>query len=170
MPLPAWALPVTLLAMIIGLVGVFVPVVPGVALIWIAALLYAIAEQFATIDAPTFVVLTVLAAIGVTTDLWTSPVGARVGGASLPAILVAIVTGAIGALIGLLFFGVGVVPGGLLGALLGIVLMEWRMGKNWEEASKAAGGWLIGCLLSTFFQAIIAILMIVIFTWQALRG
>ena len=170
MVLPNWALPIALVAMFIGLVGVFLPIIPGVGFIWLVALVYALVEHFATIDPATFAVLSALGLIGVTTDLWTSQVGASVGGASWKSMLVGLLGGTIGGLVGLLFLGVGAIPGAILGALLGVVLMEWREGKDWEQASKAAGGWLIGCLLSSVVQAIIAILMIGIFTWQALRG
>ncbi len=170
MVLPTWALLVAIVAMFGGLVGVFVPILPGIGLIWLTALIYALAERFATIDPVTFTTLTILAGIGLTTDLWTSQIGASVGGASWRSMLVGAVGGAVGALAGALFFGVGAIPGGILGALLGVVLMEWREGKNWQEASKAATGWLVGCLLSSVFQTLIAVVMIVIFTWQALRG
>ena len=170
MVLPPWALPVTLVAMFIGLVGVFLPVLPGVGFIWLVALIYAIAEKFTTIDPATFAVLSALGVIGLTSDLWTSQIGATAGGASWKSMLVGIVGGAVGGLVGLLFFGVGAIPGAILGALLCVVLMERREGKTWEEASKAAGGWLLGCLLSSAIQAVIAVLMIGIFAWQALRG
>jgi uncharacterized protein YqgC (DUF456 family) len=170
MVLPTWALPIALVAMLIGLIGVFLPIVPGVGFIWLVALIYALLERFATIDPATFGVLSALGLIGVTTDIWTSQVGATVGGASWRSMLVGLLGGTIGALVGLLFLGVGAVPGAILGALLGVLLMEWRAGKDWEQASRAAGGWLIGCLLSSVFQAIIAVLMIGIFAWQALRG
>jgi hypothetical protein len=159
-----------MVAMFVGLAGVFLPILPGVGLIWLTALIYALAERFATIDPVTFTVLTVLAGFGLTTSLWTSQIGASVGGASWRSMLVGVVGGTVGALIGAIFFGVGAIPGGVLGALLGVVLMEWREGKNWEQASKAASGWLVGCLLSSVFQALVGTVMIVIFTWQALRG
>ena len=81
MPLPPWAFPVAMVAMVVGLIGVFVPVVPGIGLIWLAALIYALADDFRAIDPATFAVLSALGVVGVTTDLWTSQVGATVGGA-----------------------------------------------------------------------------------------
>ena len=170
MGLPGWVLPVTLGAMFIGLVGVFVPIVPGIGLIWLAALAYAVAEKFASIDPITFAVLTVLTAIGVTTDLWTSQVGARIGGASIRSTLIGMAAGAVGALIGAIFFGVGAIPGAIIGALAGVTIAEWRQGKDWREAVKAAGGWLVGCTLSGVVQFAIAVLMIAVFVWQALKG
>ena len=53
--LPFW---IALAAMLIGLAGTILPAVPGIGLIWGAALVYAIIERFATIDPLTFAVLT----------------------------------------------------------------------------------------------------------------
>jgi hypothetical protein len=64
MPLPEWAFWLTLGVMVVGLVGTLVPVLPGVELIWLAALVYAIAERFATIDPLTFAALTALEHLG----------------------------------------------------------------------------------------------------------
>jgi uncharacterized protein YqgC (DUF456 family) len=170
MVLPPWALPVALAAMFVGLIGVFLPVVPGVGFIWLVALTYALAEKFSTVDPATFAAISALGVIGLTSDLWTSQIGATAGGASWKSMLVGIGGGMIGGLVGAVFFGVGAILGAILGALLCVVLMEWREGKSWEQASRAAGGWLLGCLMSTAVQAIIALLMIAIFSWQALRG
>ncbi len=97
-------------------------------------------------------------------------VGAKASGASAWSLLGGLVLGAIGAIVGLVFFGVGAVPGAIIGAILGVVLAEWYQRKDWREALKAGGGWLVGCTLSAGVQFLIAILMIFIFVWQALRG
>ena len=133
-------------------------------------LIYAIAERFATIDILTFVVLTMLGAIGVSADLWVSQIGAKAGGASPWSLLVGLLTGAVGAIVGLIFLGVGAIPGAIIGAVIGIVLAEWHRREDWNEAFKVGGGWLAGCALSGVVQFFVAILMILIFVWQALKG
>ncbi len=170
MILPMWAFWVALATMIVGLIGVILPVVPGVGFIWLVVLVYAVAEHFATIDPITFAVLTVLGAIGFTADLWMSQVGAKVGGASVWSLLAGLVLGAIGAIVGLVFLGIGAVPGAIVGAIAGVILAEWYRRKDWREAFKAGGGWLVGCTLSGGVQFLVAILMILIFVWQALKG
>ncbi|RLC89466.1 MAG: hypothetical protein DRI79_06850 [Chloroflexi bacterium] len=165
-----WAFWVALATMIVGLIGVILPVVPGVGFIWLVVLVYAVAEHFATIDPITFAVLTVLGAIGFTADLWMSQVGAKVGGASVWSLLAGLVLGAIGAIVGLVFLGIGAVPGAIVGAIAGVILAEWYRRKDWREAFKAGGGWLVGCTLSGGVQFLVAILMILIFIWQALKG
>jgi hypothetical protein len=165
-----WAFWVALAAMVVGLIGVILPVVPGVGFIWIVVLVYAIAEGFATIDPITFAVLTVLGAVGLSADLWMSQAGAKIGGASVWSLLAGLVLGAIGAVVGLAFLGIGAVPGAILGTVLGVALAEWYRRRDWREAFKAAGGWLIGCTLSGGVQFLIAVLMMLIFVWQVLRG
>jgi uncharacterized protein YqgC (DUF456 family) len=170
MVLPMWAFWLALIAMAVGLIGVILPVVPGVGFVWLVVLAYAIAERFATIDPLTFIVLTVLGAIGVSADLWMSQVGAKAGGASIWSLLAGLLLGAIGALVGAVFLGVGAIPGAVVGAVLGVLLAEYYQRKDWREALKAGGGWLVGCTLSGGVQFLIAILMILIFVWQALKG
>jgi uncharacterized protein YqgC (DUF456 family) len=165
-----WAFWLALALMIVGLLGIILPVLPGLLLIWLVALIYAIAEGFTTIDSITLVVLTILGAIGYTAHLWMSQLGAKAGGASFRSVLAGTVLGIIGALIGLLGLGVGAVPGGIIGALLGVFLAEWYQRRDWREALKAGGGWLAGCILSEGVQFVIAALMILIFVWQALKG
>ena len=60
MILPGWAFGVAILFLIVGLLGVLLPAVPGVGFMWIVILVYAIAERFATIDPLSFAMLTVL--------------------------------------------------------------------------------------------------------------
>ena len=170
MVLPMWAFWVAIGAMVIGLIGVILPIVPGVGFVWIVVLVYAIAERFATIDAITFTVLTILGAIGVSSDLWVSQAGAKLGGASMWSLVAGLVLGAVGAIVGLIFLGVGAIPGAILGAVLGIVAAEWYRRGDWREALKVGGGWLVGCTFSGGVQFLIAILMIAIFVWQVLRG
>lgn len=170
MVLPPWVFWVTLAAMLIGLLGVTLPVLPGIGLIWLAALAYAIAERFTTIDVITFAVITILGAAGLSANLWASQIGAKAGGAAFPSLLLGFLTGLVGAIIGLLVFGIGAIAGAIIGALLGIVVAEWRRREDWREAIKVGGGWLAGCALSAILQSIIGALMILIFIWQALKG
>lgn len=168
MPLPEWAFWLTLGVMVIGLIGTLIPVLPGVELIWLAALVYAIAERFATIDPLTFAALTVLAAMGITANIWASHLGSRLGGASWQALLAGLGLGAVGFLVGLFVGGIGAVPGGLIGALVGVLLVEYHRRKDWREAARAGTGWLAGCLLSSLIQTVLGVMMILLFLWQGL--
>jgi uncharacterized protein YqgC (DUF456 family) len=165
-----WAFWIALLAMIIGLCGIVVPILPDIALIWFVILVWAIAERFTAIDPVTFMALTFLGALGSSADFWMSQAGAKIGGASIRSLFVGLALGAVGAAVGLVFLGIGAVPGAVLGALVGLVLTEWYRRKDWRGTLKVVGGWLIGYILSVGVQLSIGILMIFIFVWQVLTG
>ncbi len=164
---PDLAFWLALVAMVIGLAGTVLPALPGIALIWIAAAIYAIAEGFATLTPLAFGVLTVLAVIGLVSEFFLTQAATRVSGASPKAALAGAVGGAIGFVLGSLIGGVGAAPGGIIGALVGVVLVEYLNRKNLRDAVRAGGGWLAGCLASRLAQFVIALAMVVIFVWQA---
>ena len=99
-----------------------------------------------------------------------SQAGGKLGGASWQGLLAGLGLGALGFVIGLFAGGVGAVPFGILGALLGIFLVEYFRRRDWEEVARAGAGWLVGCLLSGVVQLFISLAMILIFVWQVLRG
>ena len=68
--------------MLLGLAGSFLPVIPGIPLVWLGAAVYGILDGFNHLNLPVFLGMTVVAAIGATAEMWGSQVGARVGGAS----------------------------------------------------------------------------------------
>lgn len=156
-------LAVTLVVMFIGLLGALLPLVPGVALIWLTALIYAIAEGFENVDPITLVILSLIALPGITADIWVSNLGAKVGGASLWSIVTSLLGGIIG-------FLVANVPGAIIGSLVGLIAVELFRAKDWRQALKASGGWIAGWLVSTFIEIAIGATMIAIFWWQAKGG
>jgi uncharacterized protein YqgC (DUF456 family) len=168
MVLPVWAFWVALAVMCIGLIGVLVPLVPGTALIWVAALVYALAEEFTLIDPISFAVLTLLGGLGLTADIWVSQAGGKIGGASWQSLLAGLGLGALGFFIGLFFGGIGALPAGMIGMLAGILLYEYSKQKDWKEAARAGVGWLAGCLFSGVVQLTLSLAMILIFVWQVM--
>jgi len=77
------------------------------------------------------------------------------------------VGGIIGFVLGSFIGGIGAAPGGIIGALGGVVAVEYLNRKNLRDAIRAGGGWLAGCLASRVAQFLIALAMVVIFVWQA---
>lgn len=156
-------LTVALAAMFISLLSVLLPFVPGVALIWLVALIYAIADGFKNIDPVTMIVLSLIAIPGITADIWVSSLGAKVGGASLWGIGASL----LGAVVGFLVF---TLPGAIIGSLVGLIAVELLRADDWRQALKASGGWIVGWLVSAGVQIIIGLIMIAIFWWQARGG
>jgi hypothetical protein len=158
---------VALIVMAVGLVGAVAPVIPGIALIWVTGLIYAIAERFATFDPLSFAVFSVLGVLGMISEFLLTQAGAKVGGASRRAMIGGLVGGVIGFIVGFFIGGVGAVPGGLIGALAGVTLTEYMQHRDLKKAGMAAGGWMAGCLASKLVEFLIALSMVAIFVWQA---
>jgi uncharacterized protein len=156
-----------LIAMLVGLAGTVLPALPGIALIWITAVIYVIVDRFATFPAPAFVAITILAAVGLAADFFLTQAATRVSGASWQATIAGVIGGIAGMIVGFFAAGIGVGIGGILGALIGVVGVEYLHRKDMRAAIKAGGGWLAGCLASRFMQFLIALLMVLIFFWQA---
>lgn len=158
---------IALTAMLIGLAGTVLPALPGIALIWIAALIYAIAEGFTTLTPVSFAAITVLAAIGLVADFFITNAATKISGASWQATIAGVVGGIIGFLFGLFVGGIGAAPGGIIGALIGVIGVEYFHRQDLKAAARAGGGWLAGCLASRVMQFLLALAMVTIFVIQA---
>jgi uncharacterized protein YqgC (DUF456 family) len=162
-PATTIALVAVALIMLVGVIGTVLPVIPGTALIFVGALLYALVEGFQAVGWPTLLVLGLLAVAATSADIWASSVGAKMGGASGWSVFLGLIGGAVG----LLLFSL---PGAILGALLTVLLAEIVRQDDWRKALKAGSGWAIGWALSTFLQVVIGIVMVAIFVWQVVQG
>jgi uncharacterized protein YqgC (DUF456 family) len=149
--------------MLVGLIGIVLPVIPGTVLIFVAALLYALVERFQAVGWPTLLVLGLLTILATSADIWASSIGAKVGGASGWSVVV-------GLLAGLAGFVVFSLPGAIIGAILGVLITEIIRVGDWQQALKAGSGWIVGWILSTVFQLIIGLIMVAIFVWQVADG
>ena len=159
-----------ILLMLVGLIGIILPVLPGLVLVWLGALVYALVENFSSIDPWTFGALTLLLLVGVTADIWMSQLGAKLSGATLKSQLIGLVGGVVGAVACLIFGGLAAGVGAIIGSIAGVLLAEYLRLKDWGQALRAGGGWLAGWLASTLFQLTLGGVMIAIFVWQVFRG
>jgi uncharacterized protein YqgC (DUF456 family) len=156
--------------LVVGLLGVILPAIPGVGFMWVVILVYAVLERFATIDPYAFVALTVLGLAGSTADLWMGQLGAKVSGASIWSTLASIAGALLGGWIGLLFAGIGAVPGAVIGSVSAVFLAEYLKHREWKPAWRATLGVMVGFTLSTVVQFCIGVAMLAIFVWQVMRG
>lgn len=137
---------------VIGALGMVLPILPGAPLIFVGALLAAWAEEFAYLGFPTLIVLGILAVLAVVVDFVASAFGAKRFGASGRAI-----TGAtLGALFGLFFGVVGVLVGPFVGAIVG----ELSVRRNLAAAGRAGVGAALGLALGTAVKLAIAFAMV----------
>ena len=145
------------LVMLAGVVGIVIPVLPDLPLIWGAALIYGFVDGYDRwVDFAAMAALTVLAVLGFVVDLALGPVGAAKSGASWEAIAGSLV----GGLIGFVFFP----PlGAIIGALIGVFIVEYqRRGQNMQEAWTAVKGFVKGYGLSILIRLGLAGVMIMI--------
>ncbi len=137
---------------LVGLLGLVLPALPGVPLIFAGLLLAAWSNGFDAIGGFTILVLAVLTLFAVVADLTASAFGTRIAGASGWAFFGA----GCGAIIGL-FFGL---PGIVLGPFLGALGMEWLVSRNLGHAAKAGGGAAIGLLIGAAITVAVAFTML----------
>jgi uncharacterized protein len=168
-------LALTLVLMFVGLLGSVLPGLPGVTLIFLSALVYAIITDFRTVGAAILVILLIFAAIAFVADFVATSYGARRFGASNWGTVGGAVGGIAGALIGLLFLGIGSLFGLILGTIAGVFLGEYlkrtRQGRqepgsadsDWSRASHAAGGVLVGYLAAAIIQGFLGLACVVVF-------
>ena len=168
-------LALTLVLMFVGLLGSVLPGLPGVTLIFLSALVYAIITDFRTVGAAILLVLFIFAAIAFVADFVATSYGARRFGASNWGTVGGAVGGIAGALIGLLFLGIGSLFGLILGTIAGVFLGEYlkrtrqgrqepgSTGSDWRRASHAAGGVLVGYLAAAIIQGLLGLASVVVF-------
>jgi uncharacterized protein YqgC (DUF456 family) len=73
--------------MAFGTFGAFLPLVPGPALVWFSAMIYALATNFSSVGVLPIIILTLLMILGSTTNLWMSALGVKAVGGSVWGIL-----------------------------------------------------------------------------------
>jgi uncharacterized protein YqgC (DUF456 family) len=168
-------LALTMVLMLVGLVGSVVPGLPGVTLIFLSALLYAILTDFQTVGIAVIVILFILAALAFIIDFVATSYGARRFGASNWGTVGGAIGGIVGALAGLLLAGIGSLFGLITGTIAGVFIGEYlrrqRHGDeeqqaqeaDWRRASRAAGGVIVGYLASAVVQGLLGLVSITIF-------
>jgi uncharacterized protein YqgC (DUF456 family) len=154
---------VTIFAMLVGLLGLVVPLFPGIVVIWLAALGYGIVVGFNPPGIVLFVVITILMLAGTTVDNVLMSVGARKSGASWLSLGAAFLAGIAGTLL---------LPpiGGLIATPLAVFLIEYARNRDWNKTWTAVRGLAVGWGLSFAVRFIIGVVMILVWgTWVLLR-
>ena len=126
------------LVMLIGLVGIVVPILPGLILIWLAALGYGLLVGWGASGPWLFAFITILGAAGAGAEIWLTGAGARAAGASLWSVAAGLTL----AVLGLIFFNL---VGAAIGLVAGTLLAEYYRLRDWRKALTSAGGTAAGC-------------------------
>ena len=149
---------VVLFVMVLGIVGALLPAIPGAALAWLAVLVYDLIRGFTPRSAAMLAIMTVLALLASTSDLWLSGAGARRGGASGCAVALALVAGIIGLIFNII--------GAILLPVMTVLVVELVRLRDVGRALQAGGGYLVGWLLSTGVELLAVLIMIGLWLWQ----
>lgn len=150
-----------LLAMLIGLAGTLVPILPGILLMWASAVAYGFAVGFDALAVGLLVVVTILTAVSIVAGVVLPKRAAAESGASGASQFAA----AVGAVVG--FFVIPVV-GLIIGALVGIGLAEWYDKRDWPAARASTIAVAKGFGLSTLVQFALGFLILVVWLVWAL--
>ncbi|HRJ41190.1 MAG: DUF456 family protein [Caldilineaceae bacterium] len=155
------------LLIFLGLVGAVVPLLPGPAFIWLGVFLWAWGDGFVRIGWPTLLFLGVLTLIAWGVDITFSLISSRKAGAGWKSIGVSILTGIGGGILLSFIPLIGSILGAIGGAIGGLWYMEYRAKGDKELATQAVRGYIGGVLVSMAVEMGAAVLMILVFAWQA---
>lgn len=140
---------------LIGLIGVVFPALPGIPIMFAGLVLAAWSSGFEPVGWGTIGVLGVLVVVSVLIDFLSAAFGAKRQGASPRAFWGA----TLGAIVGIFFGLVGIV----LGPFIGAVAAELAGGSGAQQAGRSGYGVWIGLILGTAAKLAIAFMMLGIF-------
>ena len=144
---------IALVMMAVGLL--VIPILPGLLIIWVAALGYGISAGFGTLGWILFALISVLMLGGSILDNLLMGAKAHKEGAPWWVVLISLAS----AIVGSIVIPVPIV-GGILAALLVLFLIEWMRLKDARKALASMRGMLVGCGWAVVFRVIIGLVMI----------
>ncbi len=147
--------------MLIGLLGVVLPVVPGVPMIFGAALVYAILTDYADINSQIIILFGVMTIVSLVLDWVATAFGVKKMGGSYAGIIGAF----LGMIVGFMIPGIGII-GFIIGAFVGAFLFELLVNKEAKTALRAGLGSFIGFIAGGLIKFVIGAAMIGIFVWK----
>ena len=144
--------------MLLGIIGSFLPVLPGPITSWVGLLLLHLTD--AVPMNWTFLIITLLVAVAIwLLDYVIPAMGTKRFGGSRAGMIGTTV----GLIIGLIFLGpFGIIIGPFAGALIGELMNK----SNSQTAVRAAFGSFLGFLTSTFIKFIVAVIYLGFFIWK----
>jgi len=148
-----WAVAMSLI--VLGVLGTFIPGIPGPVAVFAGMLLAAWIDHFTRVGWIALVILGALTAAALAIDTVASVMGARRVGASRPALIGAL----IGTVVGLFFGFVGILVAPFVGAVIG----ELSSRPHVPSAVRVGVGTWIGLALGAFAKIVIVLAMLALF-------
>jgi len=138
--------------MVVGLLGVVLPILPGIPLAWLGLFIYAIGTSFERISIATVIVFSILTILALLLDFLAPMLGAKKYRASKLGVFGAF----LGFTVGIFVLGFwGIILGPFIGALLG----ELIAGRRPRQALGSAFGTFLGFVAGTLFKIIVILVM-----------
>jgi len=148
-----------ILLMLLGLVGTFLPVLPGTGLILGAVVLYGLYDHFQVVSAEFVALMGALFLLSMATEYLAGAVGARRVRASRAGTVGAV----LGSIVGLVLIGpLGLIVGPFAGAVAG----EAASGRSSRQAMRVGVATVIGVMGGMLIKAVIGVTMIVLFVMR----
>jgi uncharacterized protein YqgC (DUF456 family) len=152
---------VTAFLMLLTLITVVVPVLPGLLAPFLITIIFGFATHWRTLSSSEFIILAILFGVSLIAHYVSGMIGAKLSGASSRSL----VYGLIGMILGCVALPIGPFIGLFFGILFGEVL---RL-KTYNQALKAAAGSLLGIaggILVNILLGITFIICFLIFAWK----
>jgi uncharacterized protein YqgC (DUF456 family) len=159
---PTWWWVLAIVLIVVGVVGTFLPVLPGVLLVFGGMLLGAWIDGFQRVGWITLVILGVLTLLVFVVDVVAGLLGAKRVGASK----LAIIGAGIGTIIGLFFGLVGVLIAPFIGAVVGEVIARGQL----APAARVGFGTWLGLLVGALAKLALVLAMVGVFVTSYLVG
>lgn len=154
---------IVIILMIVSTIASLLPFVPGPALVWAIAAIYAATTGFETVSVLAFIVMTILMIIGSTTAWWTQALGMQTQGSSCLSMVGSLVGGLI---------GTAVIPVPFLGTLIGIVIgaliFEFARFGEFRRALRTGSAAATSFILGIIVETGLAIVIVVVFVLSVL--
>jgi len=148
--------------LIVGLAGSVLPFLPGIPLIFAAAVLHALANGGEPIGIGQLIVLAIMGAMAYALDCAAGVLGAKRAGGSRWAIIGAV----LGGLVGLCFGPAGLILGPIVGAVLG----EFFRSGEVRNSVRAGVGTALGILVGGVTKLALALSMAGLIVWWIWQG
>ncbi len=144
--------------MAISIIASFLPFVPGPALVWAIATIYAALTGFQHVGVPGVVIMTALMILGSTTSWWVQALGMKAQGGSCLAVIGALIGGLVGTFaIQIPFLGT------LIGIVAGSLLFEFARVREFRQALRTGSAALSSYLLVILIEIVLSLVMLGVF-------
>ncbi len=148
-----WVLAIALIAL--GVIGTFLPVLPGAILVFGGMLLAAWIDDFQRVGLTTLIILGALTGLVLVIDIVAATLGAKRVGASR----LALTGAAIGTILGMFFGIIGILLGPFIGAVIGELLARGQL----EPAARVGFATWLGLAVGALAKIAVVLTMLGVF-------